>query len=81
MLTLKIISPKGTSFDGEVELVKVPGTAGLFEILENHAPIISSLEKGVVEYTVPGQGVQTVNIGGGFVELHDNIVSLCIEIE
>lgn len=80
-MKLKIISPKGTSFDGEVEKVKVPGTAGQFEILDQHAPIISSLDAGVVEYSVPGKGVETVNIGGGFVEVHGNIVSLCVEIE
>ena len=51
MLTLKIVSPERVEFDGEVESVLVPGTLGSFEILNDHAPIISSLEKGKVEYT------------------------------
>ena len=47
MLRLKIISPERTIFDGEVVRVVVPGTMGMFEILEHHAPIISSLTAGV----------------------------------
>ena len=48
MLRLKIISPEKRIFDGEVNRVTVPGTLGEFEILVNHAPIISSLESGKV---------------------------------
>ena len=55
MLKLKIISPERIVFDGEVKRVVVPGTLGEFEILENHAPIISSLNNGVVTY-VPSAG-------------------------
>ena len=50
MLRLKVISPEKVIFDGEVESLKVPGTLGSFEVLDNHAPIISSLVKGEVEY-------------------------------
>lgn len=49
MLQLKIISPERIVFTGEVTQVVVPGTLGEFEILDNHAPIISSLEKGKVD--------------------------------
>ena len=48
MLKLKIVSPERVVFSGEVERVTVPGTAGEFEMLVNHAPIISSLEHGAV---------------------------------
>ena len=41
MLQLKIISPERIVFTGEVTQVVVPGTLGEFEILDNHAPIIS----------------------------------------
>lgn len=50
MLQLKIVSPEKVEFTGEVERVLVPGLQGQFEILNNHAPIISILQKGVVEY-------------------------------
>jgi F-type H+-transporting ATPase subunit epsilon len=76
MLKLKIVSPEKIEFSGEVESVKVPGTQGSFEILSDHAPIISTLQKGVVEY----DGKQ-LPILGGFVEVQKNSVSLCVEIK
>ena len=75
MLKLKIVSPERIEFTGEVESVKVPGTLGNFEILTDHAPIISSLQKGVVEYN----GRQ-LEILGGFVAVQKNEVSICVEI-
>ena len=74
MLKLKIVSPERIEFTGEVESVKVPGTQGSFEILKDHAPIISTLGKGIVEYDG-----QTLPILGGFVEVQKNQVSLCVE--
>jgi F-type H+-transporting ATPase subunit epsilon len=76
MLKLKIVSPERIEFTGEVESVKVPGTMGNFEILTDHAPIISSLQKGVVEY----DGKQ-IEILGGFVAVQKNEVSLCVEVQ
>ena len=75
MLTLKIVSPERIEFTGEVESVKVPGTQGNFEILTDHAPIISSLQKGVVEYDG-----QKLDILGGFVAVQKNEVSVCVEV-
>lgn len=74
MLKLKIISPERVEFSGEVERVKVPGSMGQFEILTDHAPIISTLQKGIVEYDE-----KQLAILGGFVEVQKNEVSLCIE--
>ena len=80
MLSLKIVSPERIEFDGEVVSVLVPGSQGQFEILNDHAPIISTLDKGVVEYGLPqGQKVQ-LEILGGFVEVQQNVVSLCVEV-
>ena len=77
MLTLKIVSPERVEFDGNVISVKVPGTMGSFEVLDNHAP---SLEKGVVEYTTTDKEKRQLNIFGGFVEVQKNVVSLCVEL-
>jgi F-type H+-transporting ATPase subunit epsilon len=74
MLKLKIVSPERIEFDGEAEQVIVPGTQGQFEILNNHAPIISTLQKGKVLYDG-----HELEILGGFVEVQKNEVSLCIE--
>lgn len=79
MLKLKIVSPEKVVFQGEVVSVLVPGTLGSFEILNDHAPIISSLEEGKVEYTTL-EGKNVMNIRGGFVECKKNEVSLCVEV-
>ncbi|SFF97942.1 ATP synthase F1 subunit epsilon [Prevotella sp. KH2C16] len=79
MLNLKIISPEKILFSGEVESVLVPGTVGEFEILNDHAPIISTLEKGRVVYAT-ASGKQQLNILGGFVEVKQNEISLCVEM-
>ena len=74
MLQLKIVSPEKVEFAGEVNSVKVPGSQGNFEILTDHAPIISTLQKGVVEYDG-----QQLEILGGFVAVQQNEVSVCVE--
>ena len=81
MLKLKIVSPEKIEFEGEIESVLVPGSLGQFEILINHAPIISSLEKGKVVYTLPGGENKLLDICGGFVEVQKNVVSLCVELK
>lgn len=80
MLKLKIVSPEKIEFEGEVNSVLVPGTMGQFEILVNHAPIISSLDKGKVVYALPGGEKKSLSITGGFVEVQKNVVSLCVEL-
>ena len=79
MLNLKIVSPERIEFDGAVESVLVPGTMGQFEILNDHAPIISILQNGTVEY-VNSEGRKQLKIQGGFVEVQKNVVSLCVEL-
>ena len=79
-LSLKIVSPEKVEFNGNAEIVSVPGTLGAFEILKDHAPIISSLEKGVVEYT-SDDGKHQLPILGGFVEVVKNKVTICVEVE
>lgn len=79
MLKLKIVSPEKVVYKGQAESVSVPGTLGSFEILTGHAPIISSLEKGNVEYTTQ-EGKQQLAVYGGFVEVQNDEVSLCVEV-
>ncbi len=80
MLRLKIISPEKRIFDGEVNRVTVPGTLGEFEILVNHAPIISSLEPGTVRYEIATGELKQLEIESGFVEVQKNVISLCVEL-
>lgn len=79
MLVLKIVSPEKIVFTGEVDSVLVPGEVGQFEILNNHAPIISTLVEGNVTYSV-GSEKTSFQVLGGFVSVKKNEVSLCVEI-
>lgn len=85
MMHLQMLSPEKILFDGKVSKVTLPGKAGAFTVLPMHAPIISSLEKGVVTFDEyrpesPRQGVEhIVSIGGGFVEVKSDNITICVE--
>ncbi len=73
-----IVSPEKTLFEGEATRIKVPGVQGAFEVLNNHAPIISILSAGKVECDgVPSYGV---SIKSGFIEVAKNNISICVEL-
>ncbi|MBK8196687.1 MAG: ATP synthase F1 subunit epsilon [Lewinellaceae bacterium] len=75
---LTILSPEKEIFSGAVKSVKVPGSAGQFELLDNHAPIVSSLSKGEVRILKEGGEKVTFQVEGGFVEMLNNEVSLLV---
>lgn len=77
-LHLSLVSPEKTLFDGDVAIVTLPGTVGSFSILPGHAPIISSLKAGTLSYTTVEGDDFTQDIQGGFVELSNGIVSVCV---
>jgi F-type H+-transporting ATPase subunit epsilon len=77
-MNLTIISPEKTLFDGTVNLVTVPGKKGQFTILNNHAPIISVLDKGNVVYKTEDKE-QTFPIISGVIEVNKNNVIICVE--
>lgn len=56
---LEIITPETKIFSGKVEAVQFPGIDGLFQILNNHAPIISALDEGVIKIDLAEAFVRT----------------------
>jgi F-type H+-transporting ATPase subunit epsilon len=77
-MTLEILTPDKKVFEGEATSVPRPGTLGFFEILNHHAPIISTLQDG--KLTVRGSGKEEVFfIKGGVVEASNNIVTVLAE--
>ena len=68
---LELITPDKKVFEGEVSSAALPGTLGSFEVLNNHAPIISSLAKGAVKLKTQ-DGLITFQIDGGVVEVINN---------
>ncbi len=79
MLRLRIIAPDRLVYEGEVESVTLPGTLGSFTVLNNHAPIISSLDMGKITYK-DADGTTDIAVKSGFAEVKDNILSVCVEI-
>lgn len=70
---LEILTPEKKVFEGEVTIVTFPGASGSFQVLDNHAPLISLLQEGIVEYK-GREASARVRILGGVVEVLDNKV-------
>jgi F-type H+-transporting ATPase subunit epsilon len=77
-MTLEILTPDKKVFEGDVTSVTVPGTMGSFQILKDHAPIISTLEDGPVIIKNKTEE-QTFNIKGGVVEVLKNKIVVLAE--
>jgi F-type H+-transporting ATPase subunit epsilon len=73
---LEIITPEKRLFDGKVKLVKVPGASGSFEILKNHAPIISTLTEGTIKVITETDQKEFIDIVSGIVEVKANTISI-----
>ena len=71
-MILEIITPEKKAFSGEVNSVKFPGVSGGFEILKNHAPIISALTKGDIRIITSDNKTETLTINGGVIEMQNN---------
>jgi F-type H+-transporting ATPase subunit epsilon len=78
-MILDILTPEKEIFSGKIKLIKVPGTNGSFEVMDNHAPVISSLNKGELKIT-PAKGNDIFyQIEGGVIEVNHNKAIVLIE--
>jgi F-type H+-transporting ATPase subunit epsilon len=77
-MNLVILSPEKEIFAGEVKSVIVPGSEGQFQMLENHAAIVSSLKSGEVRVTKANGEKVTFAVDGGFAECLHNEVSVLV---
>jgi F-type H+-transporting ATPase subunit epsilon len=73
---LEILTPEKKVFEGEVSIATFPGSDGSFQVMDNHAPLISLLKEGVVEYRSTKEPSQKIMITGGVVEVLKNKVIL-----
>jgi F-type H+-transporting ATPase subunit epsilon len=77
--SLRIISPDRVVYEGEATSVSVPGASGGFQVLYNHAPLLSALLAGPVTVkSIQGDDALYAT-GGGFLEVHDNSVVVLVE--
>lgn len=77
-MTLKIISSEDIVFEGEVTMVNLPGANGSFEVLKNHASLVSTLVPGNIVYKVAGGEEIKLPVDGGLVDVDNNVVSVCL---
>lgn len=76
---LEIVTPDKKIYTGEINLIQLPGTKGSFEILKNHAPIISTLEKGKIKVIDSNNKEASYEILDGVVEVKDNNVIVLVK--
>lgn len=79
LMNLEILTPLGKTYSGEVIGVQLPGIAGSFEVLDNHAPLVSALKAGQLKILVEKNRNELYNIQGGFVEVLNNKVTVLVE--
>lgn len=76
---VQILTPDGPVFNGHVESIKLPGTEGNFQVLYNHASLMSGLEIGIVTINEGGNKSTSIAVSAGFVEVNDNKVVVLAE--
>ena len=78
-MLLEIITPEEKIFEGEVSSVQFPGSDGKFEVLNSHAPIISSLVKGDIRVIDTNNNSSNYPINGGVIEIQNNKIIVLAE--
>jgi F-type H+-transporting ATPase subunit epsilon len=76
MFRLSIVTPEQVFLEDDVKSLVVPGTEGYLGILSNHAPLITALCPGKIEYRDASDVVQVLAVSGGFLEVSHNIATL-----
>lgn len=77
---LEIISPEKVLFNGQIKSILVPATDGYLQLLNNHAPIVTTIAKGVVEVKQEDGTLLKFELESGLLEAHQNKVSLLAEV-
>ncbi len=78
-MILEILTPVKKIFSGEVYGVQLPGIAGLFEVLDKHAPLVSALKAGKLKILKDKSPVEFYTIQSGFVEVINNKTTVLVE--
>jgi F-type H+-transporting ATPase subunit epsilon len=71
-----IVSAEGQIFSGDANMVFAPGSQGELGIAPRHAPLLTTLKAGEVRVQIDGQEEQTFYVGGGFLEIQPNLVTV-----
>lgn len=79
-MNLEIITPDKTLFAGKIKSINVPGTKGSFTVLQNHAPLISTIENGKLKIITEDQETKIIEIKGGVIEVKKNMIIVLAEV-
>ena len=78
-MRLILLSPVKALFDGDVVSVTIPGTKGLFTVLPQHAPIITTIDKGTLTINPVGDEEFNYAVEDGFADVKNDVISVCVE--
>ena len=78
-MQLEIITAESQLYSGEVTSVKLPGMDGEFEILNNHAPVISTLDKGIIRVIDNNNKTENFEVNGGVIEMQNNKIIVLVD--
>lgn len=78
-MNITVLTPDQEIYQGAISSVKVPGVGGQFEVLNNHAPLVSALGAGTVRLKPSGGQDISFSIEKGFIEVLNNEISLLVQ--
>lgn len=79
ILNVEIVTPQMVVYEGKAQSVSVPGSKSPFQILNNHAPIVSTLDVGLTKIVDESGNLHLYATGSGFTEVHRNKISILVE--
>ena len=78
-MKIEIVTPEQDLYSGDIESAVFPGMLGSFGVLENHAPLISTLQEGSIELVERDKKNKSFEIKGGVVEVLNNKIIVLAE--
>lgn len=76
---LEILTPEKKLYSGDSKLIKVPGSEGSFELMNKHAPVISTLSQGSIKVITSEDQTHYFHVSGGVMEMKENRVIILVE--
>jgi len=76
MFHLSIVTPEKSYYEGEIKSLVVPGTEGYLGILSHHAPLITALMPGKIEFRDENDKINIMAVSGGFLEVSNNLTTI-----
>jgi F-type H+-transporting ATPase subunit epsilon len=76
MFHLSIVTPEKSFYEGDIKSLVVPGTEGYLGVLSHHAPLITAMQPGKIEFRDNQDEVLIMAVSGGFLEVSNNVATI-----